>query len=128
MARLSEVKQSADDIGQTAEETLESTREELRKLREKLRRNGAQLEDELRDAGERFAEGARTFGNATAEQVRAHVLRLRRRCVVGIPANVQVVAVLGKLAALHDAAEVCRAGVPTIRCPVVRAAASASAW
>ncbi len=74
MARLSEVKQSADDIGQTAEEALESTREELRKLREKLHRNGAQLEDELRDAGERFAEGARTFGNAAAEQVRAHPL------------------------------------------------------
>jgi ElaB/YqjD/DUF883 family membrane-anchored ribosome-binding protein len=49
-----------------------TNRDELHRLREKLRANGAQLEADLRDAGTRFSEGAKKFGDALAEQVREH--------------------------------------------------------
>ncbi len=78
MASVREVKQQLGDAGEAvadaAEESIEATRGELRRLRAKLRANGAHLEQELRDAGERFAEGAKTFGSAATEQVRAHPL------------------------------------------------------
>jgi ElaB/YqjD/DUF883 family membrane-anchored ribosome-binding protein len=76
MASVREIKQQLDDAGDAvadaAGESAEATRSELRRLRAKLRANGAHLEEELREAGERFAEGAKTFGAAATEQVRAH--------------------------------------------------------
>lgn len=47
---------------------------EFRRFTSKLRANGAQLEDELRDAGERFSEGAKKFSEAATEQIREHPL------------------------------------------------------
>lgn len=64
----SDANTAADSAGE------ESTRSEMHKLRNKLRANGAELEEQLRDASERFAHGAKTFGAAAAEQMRAHPL------------------------------------------------------
>jgi ElaB/YqjD/DUF883 family membrane-anchored ribosome-binding protein len=76
MASVREMKQQLDeagaDVADAAKESVEATKGEFHRLRAKLRSNGAQLEDELRDAGERFTEGAKKFGEAAAEQVRAH--------------------------------------------------------
>jgi ElaB/YqjD/DUF883 family membrane-anchored ribosome-binding protein len=78
MATVREVKQqldeAADDVGSAAQESAQAANGEFHRLREKLRSNGAQLEDDLRDAGARFAEGARKFGDAAVEQVREHPL------------------------------------------------------
>lgn len=41
---------------------------------QRLRENGADLQDELLDAGERFSEGAKRIGDVAAEQIRAHPL------------------------------------------------------
>ncbi|MEO7433321.1 MAG: hypothetical protein ABIR62_15115 [Dokdonella sp.] len=76
MASVREVKQQVEDggeeIAQTARDGADATAGEMHRLRSKLRSNGAQLEDDLRDAGERFTEGAKKFGEAAAEQVREH--------------------------------------------------------
>jgi ElaB/YqjD/DUF883 family membrane-anchored ribosome-binding protein len=76
MANVREVKQQLDEAGagvaDAAKESVEATKGELHRLRAKLRSNGAQLEDDLRDAGNRFAEGAKKFSEAAAEQVREH--------------------------------------------------------
>jgi len=76
MASVREVKQQVEDAGedvaQAARDGVDEATGEMHRLRSKLRSNGAQLEDELRDAGERFAEGAKKFGEAAAEQVREH--------------------------------------------------------
>lgn len=78
MATIREMKQSphetANEGAEVREDDLESMKGELHRLREKLKSNGAQLEDELRDAGERFSDGARKFSDAAVEQVRAHPL------------------------------------------------------
>lgn len=78
MASVREMKQKLDEAGA---EAVEATREqveqlqgELHRLREKLRANGAQLEDDLRAAGDRFSEGAKKFSSAAAEQIREHPL------------------------------------------------------
>lgn len=39
---------------------------------ERLRSNGAQLQEELFEAGDRFGEGAKRLGSVTSEQIRAH--------------------------------------------------------
>jgi ElaB/YqjD/DUF883 family membrane-anchored ribosome-binding protein len=78
MASVREVKRQLDeaagDVADAAQEGLGTAGDELHELRAKLRANGAQLEDELRDAGERFIEGARTLRAAATEQVREHPL------------------------------------------------------
>lgn len=78
MANVREMKQSLDEaaegIAATAHESVETGKEELHRLRKKLRANGAQLEDDLRDAGARFSEGAKKFSDAAVEQVREHPL------------------------------------------------------
>ncbi len=78
MASVREVKQKLDEAGtetaEAAKESMESLRGELHRLKEKLRANGAQLEDDLQDAGERFVDGAKKFGSAAAEQIREHPL------------------------------------------------------
>lgn len=65
---------AGDDVVATAKESVASGKSEMHKLRSKLRANGADLEENLRDAGERFAQGAKTLGAAAAEQVREHPL------------------------------------------------------
>ena len=78
MATIREMKQQLDDAGadvaDAARESADATAGEMHRLRAKLRSNGAHLEDELRDAGERFAEGAKKFSDAAVEQVREHPL------------------------------------------------------
>ncbi len=78
MASVRDVKQQAEEVGATAADAVkdgsEAMKSELFRLRAKLRENGAQLEDELRDAGERFAEGAKKFSEAATEQIRAYPL------------------------------------------------------
>jgi ElaB/YqjD/DUF883 family membrane-anchored ribosome-binding protein len=78
MASIREVKQQLDegrdDVADAASESAQAAAGEMHRLRDKLRANGAELEDELRDAGERFAEGARTLREAAIEQVREHPL------------------------------------------------------
>ncbi|ANB19061.1 hypothetical protein [Dokdonella koreensis] len=85
MASIRDVKQgaskAADDLagaaenaGSTLKEGLKETADELHRLGDRLRANGSHLEDELRDAGRRFGEGARKFGDTAAEQIRAHPL------------------------------------------------------
>jgi ElaB/YqjD/DUF883 family membrane-anchored ribosome-binding protein len=78
MASVREVKQQLDEAGEdvadAAQDSVRAAGNELHDLRAKLRANGAQLEDELRDAGERFVEGARTLRAAATEQVREHPL------------------------------------------------------
>lgn len=41
---------------------------------QRLRENGALLQDQLGDAGDRFADGAKRIGGIAAEQIRAHPL------------------------------------------------------
>jgi ElaB/YqjD/DUF883 family membrane-anchored ribosome-binding protein len=78
MATVRDMKQQIDeagaDVAEAAREGVETTTGEFHRLRAKLRSNGAHLEDELRDAGERFAEGAKKFSEAATEQVREHPL------------------------------------------------------
>jgi ElaB/YqjD/DUF883 family membrane-anchored ribosome-binding protein len=78
MVSVREVKQpleeAGDDLAGAANESIESMKSELHRLRSKLRANGAQLEDDLRDAGARFADGAKQFSDAAVEQVREHPL------------------------------------------------------
>lgn len=78
MASVRDVKQSLDDAGadvaDAAKESVEGAQGELHRLRAKLRANGAQLESDLRDAGERLADGAKKFSEAAVEQVREHPL------------------------------------------------------
>lgn len=76
MASVHEAKEqlgkAGDDVATAANESVASMKDEIHKLRAKLRANGANLEDNLRDAGERFAEGAKTFSAAATEQIREH--------------------------------------------------------
>lgn len=78
MANVREVKQSIDDAGdavsEAGSESARAVKGELHALREKLRANTAHLEEELRDASDRFVEGTRTFRAAAVEQVREHPL------------------------------------------------------
>ncbi|HEY0231386.1 MAG TPA: hypothetical protein VGC55_09045 [Dokdonella sp.] len=78
MASVRDVKQPLNEAGEelagAATESIESMKSELHRLRSKLRANGAQLEDDLRDAGARFADGAKKFSDAAIEQVNEHPL------------------------------------------------------
>lgn len=78
MASVREVKrqldEAGDDVAEAAQASARAAGDELNGLRAKLRANGAQLEDELRAAGERFVEGTRTLRAAAVEQVREHPL------------------------------------------------------
>lgn len=78
MASIRDTKQAIGDVGESvagaARESVESAKDEFGKLGAKLRANGARLEEELEDARERIGEGARQFGDAAAEQIRAHPL------------------------------------------------------
>jgi ElaB/YqjD/DUF883 family membrane-anchored ribosome-binding protein len=78
MASARETRNSIEDVGEeiagAARSSAESAKSEFGKLGAKLRANGARLEEELHDARERIGEGARQFGDAAAEQIRAHPL------------------------------------------------------
>ena len=78
MASVREVKRQLDEVAEdvidAARDSAKAVGDEEAGLRARLRANGAQLEDELRDAGERFVEGTRTLRAAAIEQVREHPL------------------------------------------------------
>lgn len=78
MATVREMKQqlgeAGNDVADAAHQSADAASGELHRLGAKLRSNGAQLEEDLHDAGARFAEGARTFSDAAIEQVREHPL------------------------------------------------------
>ncbi|MEO8458978.1 MAG: hypothetical protein ABI451_00480 [Dokdonella sp.] len=66
--------EAAQSVGNTIKNGIDKTTGELHHLRDRLSANGAHLEDELRDAGKRFSEGAKKFSEAAGEQVREHPL------------------------------------------------------
>ena len=70
MATVREMKQQLDDAGNEVAGAARASVDDANGA--KLRSNGAQLEEELHDAGARLAQGARTFGDAAIEQVREH--------------------------------------------------------
>jgi ElaB/YqjD/DUF883 family membrane-anchored ribosome-binding protein len=78
MATTRGAKQQADDIREDIADAVsgsaEDAREELRSLGARRRQTGAPVVDDLRDARDRFTEGARTFRGAAEEQVREHPL------------------------------------------------------
>ncbi len=78
MASVREVKQHLDEgrerIAEDAEAIGDASENDLHTLREKLRANGARLEDDLRDAGTRLADGAKKFSEAATEQIRDNPL------------------------------------------------------
>lgn len=74
MANVREAKQHLDDdseqIADGVSDAGEAVGDELHRLRTKLHANGAKLEDDLRDAGARFADGAKKFSETATEQIR----------------------------------------------------------
>jgi len=78
MATIRDVKNATEDGAERISDTVSAAgadvRGEFHKFGAKLRANGAQLEDDLRDASERLSEGAKKFGDAAAEQIREHPL------------------------------------------------------
>lgn len=78
MATVREMKQqlgeAGNDVTDAARASADDAQGEMHRLGAKLRSNGAQLEEELHDAGARFVDGARTFSDAAIEQVREHPL------------------------------------------------------
>lgn len=65
---------AAGDVADAAKEGVAEAGAQARRFGARLRDNGAQLEDELRDAGKRFTHGARQFGDAASDQIRQHPL------------------------------------------------------
>ncbi len=78
MASVREAKQHLDEgserIAEGVSDAGDVANDELHRLRAKLRANGARLEDDLRDAGARFADGAKKFSEAATEQIRENPL------------------------------------------------------
>ena len=78
MANVREAKQHLDDgderIVESVSDADDAASDELDRLRAKLHANGAKLEDDLRDAGARFADGAKKFSEAATEQIRDNPL------------------------------------------------------
>jgi ElaB/YqjD/DUF883 family membrane-anchored ribosome-binding protein len=80
-----ETKQVLDDAADTISDAAHSTADKIsdgiddaaraaNRFTQRIRENGAQLQDELLDASERFGDGARRIGEVAAEQIRAHPL------------------------------------------------------
>lgn len=69
-----EAANAASQVGSTLKSGVEQTASELRRLGNRLSANGANLEEELRDAGERFADGFGKISTATSEQIRENPL------------------------------------------------------
>jgi len=78
MASMREAKDHLSAAGEEAAAGIEAGKDaasgEIRKLKARLRANREDLQDNLRDAGDRFAEGARTFSSSAREQIREHPL------------------------------------------------------
>lgn len=76
MVSVRDMKQKLDDAGsdtaQAAKESIDDLRSELHRLKERLQANGARLEEDLHDAGDRFVDGARKLGATAAGQIREH--------------------------------------------------------
>lgn len=69
-----EVVDTANRVGDTLKDGIDETAGEFRRLRDRLGANGANLEEELRDASERFVDGFSKISSATSEQIRANPL------------------------------------------------------
>lgn len=69
-----ELGNTAEDVADLAKDSVAAARDHARRFGAKLRSNGARLEDDLKDAGQRFSAGARQFGEAAGEQIRQHPL------------------------------------------------------
>ena len=69
-----EAVKAASEVGATLKSGIDQTTSELRRLGNRLSANGANLEEELRDAGERFSDGFGKISTATSEQIRANPL------------------------------------------------------
>lgn len=65
---------AASEVGSTLKSGIDQTTSEFQRLGSRLSANGANLEEELRDAGERFADGFGKISTATSEQIRANPL------------------------------------------------------
>ena len=65
---------AANEVGATLKSGIDETTGEFRRLRNRLSANGANLEEELRDAGDRFADGFGKISTSTSEQIRANPL------------------------------------------------------
>ncbi len=70
MSQAREPRDTIDSVTAGADEAVRSAR----RFGERLRANGARLQDELGDAGDRLAEGTRRIADVAAEQIRAHPL------------------------------------------------------
>jgi ElaB/YqjD/DUF883 family membrane-anchored ribosome-binding protein len=75
---VEEAVDAVNDAAHTASDKISNGIEEATRTAsrfgQKLRENGADLQDELLDAGERFSDGAKRIGDVAAEQIRAHPL------------------------------------------------------
>lgn len=75
---VEEAVDAVNDAAHTASDKISDGIEEAARTAsrfgQKLRENGADLQDELLDAGERFSDGAKRIGDVAAEQIRAHPL------------------------------------------------------
>ncbi len=78
MASLRETRKdlgdSAEDVADLAKDSVSAARDHARRFGETLRTSGARLEDDLKDASQRFSAGAKQFGTAAGDQIRQHPL------------------------------------------------------
>jgi len=65
---------NARDTTPPISDTTEEIGEAATRFTQRLRENSAILQEDLREAGERLGAGARQFGDAASEQIRAHPL------------------------------------------------------
>ena len=78
---MSNARETHTSLGDTAQsvagsigEGIDEAARTASRFGDRLRANGAVLQEELGDAGERLAEGAKRIGDIAAEQIRAHPL------------------------------------------------------
>lgn len=73
-ATADEAVETATRVSDTLKNGIDETAGEFKRLRDRLGANGAHLEDELREAGDRFVDGFSKITSATSEQIRANPL------------------------------------------------------
>lgn len=71
---VDEAAAAAGKVGSTLRNGIDGAAGEFDRLRDRLSANGANLEEELRDAGARFVDGMGKITSATSEQIRANPL------------------------------------------------------
>lgn len=77
----SSIDEAADAAGNAAHtvagkisEGIDEAARSAHRFSQRLRNNGANLQEDLLEAGERFGDGAKRIGDVAAEQIRAHPL------------------------------------------------------